>query len=66
MDYGTKTKVWDWCIMVLQVCSNEGHLELPMSLQEEERWRLRSELNLDRDQSKDFYQECDQNAVTSC
>lgn len=45
MDYGTKTKVWDWCIMVLQVCSNEGHLELPMSLQEEERWRLRSELN---------------------
>lgn len=28
MDHGTKTKVWDLCIIVIQVCSNRGHLEL--------------------------------------
>lgn len=34
MDHGTKTQVWDWyIIVVIQVCSNKGHLELSMSLQ---------------------------------
>lgn len=33
MDHGTKTQVWDCCIIVIQVCSNKGHPELSMSLQ---------------------------------